>query len=226
MNRPRPVAVLVMAILNLIFGAIGVVSALCVGLFALLFTAVIKNAPPPPGGGPNPIKELEEMFDAIPGYIPIMTTVMVLGAIAAIVLIIAGIGLLKMKTWARWLSVGYAIYNIVATLAMTIYTIAVVNPAMETWQRNFQQKFPAGAPQPTGNAAMNNVISVGSAVVGIAYAVALLVVMFLPHVRAAFAGTWRPPITEDDDQYDETEEDSDYDHRRDPNERFRRAEDD
>ncbi|HMC66536.1 MAG TPA: hypothetical protein VKI65_16495 [Gemmataceae bacterium] len=186
MNRQRPTVVLVMAILNFVFGGLGFFWVICAGLGLLVVVSLAKNAPPPPGGGRNPLADLSEMFNSIPGFIPYTIIASILGLIVDIVLIVAGIGLLKMKPWARWTCVAYGFYGIVASLGGLVYTLTVVNPAMAQWQ----QKQAAGA---GGNTGFNNAVSHVSAMLGMAYAVALLIVMFLPNVSAAFAGRVSAP---------------------------------
>jgi hypothetical protein len=218
MTRQRPTAVLIVAILNLVFGGLGVLAMLCGGLGLLLLIALAANAPPPPGGGPNPLKELGDVFAKIPGYIPYMIVSSVLNSVMAIALIIAGIGLLKMRPWARWTSVGYAVYAIASTIVGLIYTLAVVNPAMAEWQRDFARRQGAGVQPSTFGS--NTAVTIFSSVLGMAYAVALLIVLFLPHVSAAFAGRSSGPASDMPDRYPE----DDYDDRRDQgDEQFRRG---
>ena len=48
MNRQRPTVVLVMAILNFVFGGLGLFGVVCGGLALLVLVSLAKNAPPPP----------------------------------------------------------------------------------------------------------------------------------------------------------------------------------
>jgi beta-lactamase regulating signal transducer with metallopeptidase domain len=109
----------------------------------------------------------------------------------AVLLIIAGIGLLRLRPWARWLCIGYSIVTILSTVANTVYAILVVNPAVSQSLAEFPEKMsgPKGAgapPMPMMTPGMNTTLSIFGAIIGMTYAIVLLVVLFLPHVSAAF----------------------------------------
>lgn len=197
MNRERPTAVLVMAILNFVMGGLGLLVFLCCGLGTLLFTSLMldfvsKAAPPPTQGGPNPA-DLTKVFDQIPGYYAVMGTHSVLCAGLCVVVIVGGMGLLQMQNWGRYSSVAASVLFIILSLINLIYTVAIVQPGVERWQRDFAAKMGAG-PMPVSSASstMNIVMAIFGFLLYIAYPVALIVVMFLPHVSAAFAGTAPP----------------------------------
>src|SRR5207247_2048085 len=72
-------------------------------------------------------------------------TVVLVMAIVNIVLSVAGIGLLQMKSWARWTCVAYGVYGVVASLAGLVYTIAVVNPR---WRNGNKNRWPVPGETP------------------------------------------------------------------------------
>jgi hypothetical protein len=200
--RHRPTAVLVMAILNFIWGGLGIICLSCGAAMLLMMNSLFKSIPPPPGGGPNPATAFTGLFDSIPGYIPYMVATTIIGVCMAILLIVAGIGLINMQPWARWACLIYSTYHILAALFTLFYTITVVNPAMRKWQADFmRQAGVVGPPPSSGFGGIGDSMSaIAGAVFSMAYAVALLVVMLLPHVSAAFAGKgspdtgqWPPP---------------------------------
>jgi hypothetical protein len=188
--RYRPTAVTVIAILNFIIGGLTIVGLVCSGMLLLFAASVLKSVPPPPGGGPNPMTEMTDLFQSIPGYIPYMIVSAILGVIMAVVLIVAGVGLLKMRLWARRACVVYSVYSILGAIGGFIYTTTVVNPAMERWQANLMAR--SGLRGPPPSSAGGDVSAVIGSVVGMAYGITLLVVLFLPHVSAAFAGKALP----------------------------------
>jgi hypothetical protein len=105
-----------------------------------------------------------------------------LGFLAAGVSIAAGVGLLKLKSWGRALSIGYAIYSIVASLLGAVLNyIFIMQPLME---RASQKSGPEAA------ALIGGAIggTFGSCF-GMIYPVLLLIFMLRPNVVAAF----RPP---------------------------------
>src|SRR4051794_26759147 len=98
----RPASVTTFGIINIVFAAWG--------LFGLLGTlALLKLA----GTANNPIVKL---MRESPPYAAWMKLSIPLGLIGAVVLLVAGIGLLLLKPWARKLTIGYAIYGILLGL--------------------------------------------------------------------------------------------------------------
>jgi hypothetical protein len=189
MQRERPTAVLVIAIFNFILGGLGLIGSVCGGGGIALLAALGSQAGPAgPPGQPNPFAEMAGMYNSIPGFIPYTLVTTLLGSVFCILLLVAGIGLLGMKPWARWICIIYAIYTILGTGVGLIYTATVVTPAVEAWQKDFAKRM-GGAAQPTPG--FNEVTMVCSAVLGVAYGVVLLIVLNLPHVRAAFSAAPR-----------------------------------
>jgi len=199
-RRERPAAVLVMGILNLVFGGLGLAYYLCCGgLAMLLFSLLSKVAIP----GGNPISSFPKIMDKnVPGFIEFFIAAAVVKVILAICLIVAGFGLLTMKSWGRYLSIFYAIVTIITVIGGQAFQMAYVNPRMPGFIREWEAEMmriqqaqgggkiaarpaPTPAPVPLGT---NPSGSVFGLVIGSAYSIALLIVMFLPHVIAAFAG--------------------------------------
>jgi hypothetical protein len=199
MTQRRPTAVLVMAILNFIYGGWGVFGSLCGGAMYYIFLNLPEPAPGQPNPFPNPMKFLAK---EIPGYTAYMTVSVMVGFVMATALIIAGIGLLRLRPWARWLCILYAILLPVVQVGFISYSLLYVNPVLAKWSAEQARKLPAGTPNFGGNAFLNNLGVFVGAGVGMAYAIALLVVLFLPHVRAAFAGRGPETVKEQADYYD------------------------
>jgi hypothetical protein len=206
----RPMPVTVIAVLNFIFGGLGVLYTLCGGLAFLGMILMFQNLPAPPGGGPNPGKEFGNLFTSIPGFVPFTIGRTILDSVLAIVLIVAGFGLLRMRNWGRIASMVYAVITILTTVGATAYSLAIVNPAMEKGMAEFQAKMqkmqaqarpgaPAPPPPAFGGGGVTNVIStVVGAVFGVAYSIAILAVLNLPDVRKAFARAAAGTTDEDD----------------------------
>lgn len=197
MNRERPTAVLVMAILNFVMGGLGLITFLCCGLGGLLFTGLmldfVGKAAPPSKGGPDP-SELTKMFDYVPGYYPVTIAHSLLCAGLCVLLIVAGIGLLNMRSWARYTSVAVSLTYIFLALVNIIYTVAIVQPGLEKWQRDMMTKVGAPVmPATSPSSAVNVVAALFGFLINIAYPVALIIVMLLPAVGAAFAAPLLPP---------------------------------
>jgi hypothetical protein len=160
----RPVVLTVFGILNLVFAAWGV----CGGLFGAAVFLVPQGA-----GARNPVLEI---MHANPGFMAFQKLTILLGLVAAIVLAVAGIGLLMVKPWGRSLSIGYAIYAIVMAIVGTAASyVWLVAPLMERAGRGAEQAAAVGG-------------AVGGLLGGcfaLIYPVILLIFMFRPNVVAA-----------------------------------------
>jgi len=195
MPRKRPTVLTVMGILNIVFGSLGLVCDLCMGLGILLVVGA-------PGGGgafqgrDNPFAEIGKQLAVVQGEVPYHTAVqvgqVVVGFFTSILLLVAGIGLLKIRNWGRMLSIAYSVVAILVTLANAIYTMAIVNPAVERLMLRQQGM---------DTSAFNNIGAILGAVIGMTYPIILLIMMLLPSVAAACAG--HRPETFDQDREDE-----------------------
>jgi len=195
--QQRPGLVTAVAVMNFIFGGLGLLGALCGGLAIAGFAALMSNAPAGKPGEPDP-KDLVKVFTDIPGYVPFLIASLVMGLIMAIVLLTSGFGLLKLRNWARVLCFVYAGYTILSVIGGSVYQYTVVQPAMEKgmadWQNKMQaqMKGPGGArPAPPAQNPMGQAGGIVGGIIGslfsIAYSVALLVILNLPDVKRAFA---------------------------------------
>lgn len=179
MQQQRPAAVTVIAILGFVFGGLGVLgscysfgSSLIAGFALQANTKAVPNFP---------------VFGIVTGL---------LGLVANGVLIIAGTGLLKLQSWARWSNVVYAIYLILTHIFELIFSIVVMKPAMDKWVAAN-----GDALGPFGNmlSTIAMVSAIGGALLAFAFAAAILIVMFLPNVTAAFAGQAPALLTDPDE---------------------------
>lgn len=161
----RPVPATVFGILNLLFGALGVL-----GLFgsAAMFSL--------PDTGHNPVLRL---IKENPAYATWIKTSIGLGALSSIVLLISGIGLLFMKLWARMTAIGYSIFAMVLNLVgLVINYQFLLKPLLE----DASQK---SGPEAAG--AVGGVIGVVfGGFFGMVYPIVLLIFMTRPRMVAAF----------------------------------------
>jgi hypothetical protein len=204
MARRRPAVLTVMGILNIVFGSLGLLCNLCAGLSLLLSLGGAMQAGQGQGGG-NPFGEDPEMVAflraEVPGYAAVRVIQVVVGLATCVVLILAGIGLLKMQRWGRMLSIAYSIVGILVTLGSLVYTLALVNPAMG---RFLAGRVAVNNLNSTQLLAIINVVTVAVAILSMAYDVILLIMVLLPSVSAAFAG--RPQDYDLDRQDDEDDD--------------------
>jgi hypothetical protein len=195
--QQRPGLVTAVAVMNFIFGGLGLLGAFCLAIMIGGFAALTSNAPAAKPGEPD-LKDFFRIFTDIPGYVPFLIASLVLGLIMSIILLTSGFGLLKLRNWARVLCFIYAGYTILSVIGGSVYQYTVVQPAMEKgmveWQNKMQaqMKGPGGAPAaPPPQNPMGQAGGVVGGIVGslfnIAYAVALFVILNLPDVKRAFA---------------------------------------
>ena len=93
---PRPVSVIVIGTLNLVFGAFSLVGT-TIGLIVQLG---LTNAPQP------------QFSD---GYQLYQWIVIPIGVVAILAQVASGVGLLLLRQWGRKLALGFALYNLIAT---------------------------------------------------------------------------------------------------------------
>jgi hypothetical protein len=178
MQARRPTTVMVLGILNIVFGSL---SLGCCGLFGLL--TLMEDS-------------RREWWGRLKAQVPAVEAVavgeIVAQSLLAVLLVVAGTGLLRMAGWARVLSIGYAVVTFVLETAVLLYELIVVNPLKRQMMKfRFTDDW----------------VSLMKALPLMTYAVVLLVMMLLPHVSGAFRGApyggWHPddePGRWDDDE--------------------------
>jgi hypothetical protein len=197
-NRNRPTAVTVLAILNFAVGGLLLLGLICGGLSILVGISFFDIDLAPSAGR------------SIPGYIPYTLVTTNLGLIMAGLLFVAGLGLLRMQLWARRVCIVFGAYSIIRAIVGFWYATTVVNPALERAFKEAQERhdFFTHAYGSSGPAPSRDTGLVGDSIgwmLGLAYGVVLMVVLFLPHVSAAFAGQSLPESScfmQEDDQPD------------------------
>jgi hypothetical protein len=162
----RPTSVTVFGILNIVFAAIGVIGT--VAGIVTLFAAGTNSD--------NPV--LQAIRDN-PAYAAFLKVSILPGLLACVALLLAGIGLLKLKPWARTLSIVYGFYAILMVIVNSIANYYfLVQPMLEKAH---------GEQGPQAAAAMGGAFgSMFGGCFGIIYPILLLIFMTRPKVVAAF----------------------------------------
>ena len=168
----RPASVTVFGTLNIAFSALG--------LFGVVMTvAMFRFA----AGANNPVMRI--MRDS-PGYAAWIKLTIPLGLAACAVLLACGIGLLMLKSWARKLSLGYAIYALVlGVVGMVMNYLFLLRPLLA----EAAQKQGAEAAGAMGGAIGGTV----GGCFGLIYPILLLIFLTRPKVVAAFQPDSAPP---------------------------------
>jgi hypothetical protein len=206
MAQQRPPAVTAMGVLNLVIGGMGLFGLCVGGLVALFLVVIFLNIPAPRPGQPAPQDQMGGLFRTFDQEAPaakyLLLAAVVVGAVMSLVLTAAGVGLLRMCRWGRTWSLAYAVVMLIYGPAATVYSAVELTPRWMNLSHRLkeQEARRRNAPPPrrlmfgpTYNASMAVIGSVGNSL----YPIALLIVLNLRHVRAAFA---RPGDRDDRDE--------------------------
>jgi hypothetical protein len=188
MERKRPGALTAIAVLNIVFGSLGLICS----CFYSLGVGVLLTVSP---NNPNPqLANLGEVADIIkreiPSYLPIEISVALYFVVFSCLLIVAGIGLLYIANWARILCFIFAVTTILTQVAYLLHCFLVIFPA----QARIQARFPGGDPVQDR---LIQILRIGSIVFIIVYSITLIIVLCQRSIARAFAP---PAFGEDYDQ--------------------------
>lgn len=172
-STPRPTSVTVFGILNIVFAGFGVV-----GILIILATIAMVS------GSGNAIgnDHISKVMRDSPAYMTWIKLTVPLSMISCVMLLTAGIGLLRMKSWGRHLSIGYGIYAIVfGIIGMIVSFFFFLLPLIESASR---------LTGPESGGAIGGAVGglIGGAL-GLVYPALLIFFMMRPKVVAAF----KPP---------------------------------
>jgi len=223
MTPRRPTGVIVIAILNIVLGAFGLLGGLC----ALTVLPALQSAMPQPAGGkdvPNVGKMIQdELEKQDPNNKTVSTGQLGLGLLLGLGMIVGAIGLLKLQPWGRTLTMAVAALELLIGLVGLGYAVAVTLPATERALTNVREQLePRKNEQPV--AAQLQALDVGAKVglfagLGVSaammvYYVIVLLVLNGAKAKAAFAGA--AAMDEGSADYDDRRRDEgplDYDDR-------------
>lgn len=198
MPRERPTSVLVIAILHLIGGSLGLMIFVCGAAFQLSGGQRWINSMAGPMGQKQQ-EQTERMEKAMQRHLPGNNAVgyadVTLNGILSLMMVAAGIGLLAIHSWARLLSIVYALLSILHKVFALLWGVLFAVPGMQRFFAEEGQRDPALAQM---SAFMGPSMYAGL-VFGflfIIYPIAVLVIMLKPSTRAAFQGQLAKPEEE------------------------------
>lgn len=205
MHPQRPTSVLVIAIFHFIFGGLGLLCGLfTVGSLALGAAAGGNPFGPPPGGGSAQQQEMQDFQQRIkqrteqelPFQRPAGLAVAVIGLLLSVLLIVSGAGLVQMKSFGWYGSVAYGVASLLIQISSLLYNLLY---AMPISQRIMDEELKAHASLAPMAGFMQIIFPMTIAILtlGLIYPAIVLIVMSLPHVRAAFRGETAPPGDDD-----------------------------
>jgi hypothetical protein len=185
--RRRPTAVLVLAILHLVFGSLGLVMLLCSGAIQ-----AVQSTGGFGGPGQAEAQQLQKRIEDIPGQKAYTMAEMGVDLVLDVMLLTAGIGLLGMKAWARILSLVYAVLSILNRVGTLVFTLAVLLPALDTVLAEETMREPKlQGVLPVMK--MGMIIGAVFSALVVIYPIVVLILLNLRSVKAAFHGEAPPP---------------------------------
>jgi hypothetical protein len=202
----RPIVVTVAAVLQLVFGGLGL---LC-GIFSAAIDltggrdSLRTNQNTPESRFQEASQKLQR--EKAPAWQAYSVTNQVTNCIFSCMMVASGIGLLRMAQWGRILALVYAGLSVVKGIVVMAYNIVVLNPladeALHTLPAQDRQ-----AVEPIMTFAM--VFAVAGMVLVMIYPIAIAVIVLLPSVNRAFAESNRRPrrsTRSEDLEYDTDDE--------------------
>ena len=177
----RPTAVTVFGILNIAFGAMALVCTPLSFLMSFASQAMLENMPDVPQAE-NPFQEMMEA----PGFMTYTYVTTALGMAVGGLLLVAGIGLLRLRPWARHVSIGYGVYAWVSAIAGGIISYFVIYAPMA--EKLAEVSGPQSASLIGGMFG-----GVAGMCIGLIYPTILLIFMLRPEIKAAFQPGWGTP---------------------------------
>jgi hypothetical protein len=197
MPPKRPVAVVVIAVFQVVFGLLSLASyaVTLAGLDKAIASAGQARTPAQPGLS---ILDVENrLTEKVPSYAPVQQVLAWAETGVSLLMIVSGAGLLLLQPWGRLLAVGYALLSIVVTVAYLAWYLTLVAPAVTAFGKELAA---TGGEQAEAMGILVPVMYVGGPVLAslsVVYPIAVLVVLHRPRVRAAFAGEPVPAEPED-----------------------------
>jgi hypothetical protein len=225
LRKTVPPAIMVIAILHLIFGGLGVFCFAVSGVMDVVGgqKALARMGTPEQQRQAEAQRRRNEVTEQVhaervPLYRVYTTTNKVLSVLFSFAMVASGLGLLYLQSWARWLSVAYAVLSLLANVLVLVYTLAFMNAAEAEVFRRLPPQTDQEQMAYTMVKSAGPLISVLPAALA-AYPAAVLIVMLLPSTGRAFSGRdagkrRRPCYDEDDEDLDDDEEDEDRPRRR------------
>jgi hypothetical protein len=208
MPRTRPASVTVVAILQLVFGVLGLLCHVMTGATQLVggTPGFGQPAAQPQGGGMEDLgKRLEKAIqEKAPATKALEYATSAINLFLAVLMILSGIGLLTMRSWGWYLTIAYAILSILMTIGLTGYDLAVSLPVTQEALRTI---VPKNQEEQTFLTIMQVGIYVGvvGPLVWMIYPILILILTARRSVRVALLGGGGETLTEErpEERYEE-----------------------
>jgi hypothetical protein len=204
MPAKRPASFTVFAVLCIVFVSGGLACNAC-GLAGQVALPMLKGMAPKPGPGEPDIDVLQRELEAkVPNYQAVQWGSMAISIVMSTLLLVTGIGLLKMQAWSRWTCILYGVSNILLQIALMVYNIAFVIPVTTEFMNEKMKAQNVSLP-PGLTTALTVIVSL----IVMAFAVILLIFAGRPRMGEQLASIDAKQEPAAADYYDE-----DYERRR------------
>lgn len=220
MPRRRSTPLTVIAILNVVFGGLGLV---CFGLTSITQLAGGQQAMTQLGTPEQRAQQQRQQVrhqieqqvneQRVPFYRVYTRTNSAFSTLFSLALLASGIGLLYLQPWARWLAVVYACLSILVEVLGLIFTVVWMMPA----EQEVMRRMPPANEQERIAYSVAQVVAPGCPCMMALYPATVLLIMLLPSTGAALRPPRRPARKvrrrryEEDEDFDEADEDKDWD---------------
>jgi hypothetical protein len=202
----------VIAVIQIIFGALGV----CGGIAALglkpALESMMKNQPRG-AGAPSPFELEDEIEKRLPGYKAVQMTQVGIGLPLAVVAIVGAAMMLKGNATGHKMTVFYGVVSLLLGVFGLVYSLGFVMPAINEYFDAQAAKGGAAATAATGGKFGAMIGSCVGLLFSLVYPGLVVFFMTRPRVRDYFAGRLPP------DNFDDR--DRDFDRRPGDDDRFR-----
>ncbi len=138
MARKRPTSLLVLGILHLTFGTLGLLNVVSDTAMTWAVNRYFPTSQAPTTSQPKTAApfEIGDVFSAIehsPYYREMTLSSTVVSGLLSLVLIVGGIGLVRMRPWARTVSLTYAILSILFHSGEIVYNAVFLLPFLDSF---------------------------------------------------------------------------------------------
>jgi hypothetical protein len=203
MPQKKPTSVVVIAVLQIVFGAIGACGA--VSTLSGVAQSIQAMNPPPQNNAPGQPKvsaqDVQKKFEQkIPNFDLIQKAEAGIGLAVSLVMIASGIGLLKLLPWGRMLAILYGFLSIALHIWALVFAFVFVMPAFNELTNDLSAQFGKDAALFAQIMQYSVMAALVIGALTVIYPIIVLIIMFRPAVVAAFRGESLP--TEPDDYRD------------------------
>jgi hypothetical protein len=190
----KPASITVIAVLQLVFGGIGIFLDICGGVMAL---SGAQNWMMPTATGPNAAnmkrmqEDIQKTMDSVPASHAVQIGNFGADFAISIIMIMSGVGLLRLRPWGRLLSIVYAVASIALKIFGAVYAMAFTIPAINGYLNSHN----ATAPEEQfafSIMRMTAILPLIFQLVFMIYPIIVLIIMFRPAVAAAFRDAGMP----------------------------------